>query len=75
MYAKQLKYRKYRGGGWCVIGCPSTYDGVDDSILIPYLIHGNLLFLIGNTEQPEHLNVTVIKEAAAAAPADDGDSE
>ena len=74
VYAEQLEYRKYRGGGWCVIGVPPTYDGVDDSVLIPYLINDNLLFLIGNTEQPEHFNVTIIKEAAAA-PSYDSDSE
>ena len=61
-YSHCLEYKKFRNGGWCLIGAPPDYDGSadNDHLLYPYLINDNLVEMIAETKQPDHLNVIVI---------------
>lgn len=62
VYTEHMEFRKYRGGGWCVIGLPPEYNGSNDDVLEPYLINENLVDMIQETSQPTEVNVDIIRK-------------
>jgi hypothetical protein len=70
-YDQNLYWHKGRHNGWCVLGVPPDWDGVEMDDLEPFVIRSNIMGeMIMDTNQPQSLNVTVLK-----VPEDDDNSE
>ena len=60
---ERMYWKPYRGGGWCVVGEPATFDRSNKEVLQEFLIPEMCLIpLIIAREQSPLLNIKIAKE-------------
>ena len=77
MRVSTTKMKYIRRSGWHVMGEPPEYvgDGFDEDLLEPFAITEKVMIeLLKNTEQPEVLNVRVLKSPNDEDEGEDDDS-
>ena len=61
IYGADLECKKGLNGGWCVLEMPPEFYGVDDSLLLPFLINNDILIdLIKKSDNTEENNVELV---------------